>query len=190
MSEIINTNNEPIKQEKQKKIMSEKQKEALKKGRETAALKARERKQEKEKQKNNNLPEPLEILGEIQEKPKEPIEILGEIHEENNEDIEKPQPLLKQRIKKETIKEETKPEIKLTAKERLAEMRFNKKLELEEKKMQLEELKMNKLIEDENKKIENLKTIKVEQQHEQQHNTIFYRPSASNSLGRKNTRYF
>jgi hypothetical protein len=72
--------------------------------------------------------------------------------------LEKPQPLLKKRTKKKQEVNEKEIEVKLTAKERLAEMRAKKKLELEEKKLQLEELKLNKQIEEQEHQINTIKT--------------------------------
>ncbi len=162
--------------------MREKQLEALKRGRETKALRAQQKKLEK-----NEIIEPLEDSGKIQEKVIDIQENSGEILEED-----KPQPLLRQRKKKE-VKEEVKEvieEVKLTPKERLAQMRLQKKLELEEKKLELEELKMNKMIDDENKKIQQLRTIKTEEVNEhQQKDTIFIRPYARRPFGGRQTRF-
>ena len=62
-------------------------------------------------------------------------------------DNDTPEPLLRSRNKK-PIK---------TNKDKLAELREIKKMELEQKKLELEELKLNKKIEEENKKIESIK---------------------------------
>ena len=187
MSEILNENIEPKIEIKKKKIMSDKQKEALKKGRETAMLRARERKLEKEKLNKQSLPEPiskeLEVIEEILEQPEETLEEAGQTLEEITEE-DKPQPLLKQNKKKVHIKEEVE-EIKQSPKERLAQMRLQKRLELEEKKLQLEELKLNKLIEEENKKIESLKTIKQHEQVGSTEDIIFARKTPYRSFGRR-----
>jgi hypothetical protein len=189
MSDILISNNEPV--IKIKKQLSEKQLLALKKGRENAALKAKERKLQKENSiKPPEPPEPLENPGEILKEEKIILENPGEISDEDDDDdeeeLETPQPLLKpKQPKQKKEKKEKVIEVKLTPKERLAQMRLQKKLELEEKKLELEELKMNKMIEEENKKIEQLKTTKQEENHDQskQHSVIFTRPTTNRIFG-------
>jgi len=156
--------NEPI--TKPKKQLSEAQLANLKKGREKALEKARAKKLEREKQKKEDEQILLKAKEEIKKVDIEPLSEVEEVitkqpepdlityDDDDDEEIEKPQPLLKKRNKK---KQEVK-EVKQTAKERLAEMRAKKKLELEEKKLQLEELKLNKQIEEQENEINSIKT--------------------------------
>ncbi len=186
MSDILISNIEPV--IKIKKQLSEKQLLALKKGRENAALKAKERKLAKENSiKIIEPPEPLEeILKEQKIIQENPGEISEEDDDDDEEELEKPQPLLKPKQPREKKEKKEKViEVKLTPKERLAQMRLQKKLELEEKKLELEELKMNKMIDEENKKIEQLKTTKQEENHDQskQHSVIFTRPTTNRIFG-------
>ena len=161
---------EPI--TKPKKKLSEAQLANLKKGREIGLAKARAKKAEKEKQKKEDEEILLKAKTEIKkidieplsEEPPiiEPVEPI--IKEENDGDyaddeLDKPQPLLRRRSKKNVEPIETKKnEVKQTAKERLAEMRAKKKMELEEKKLKLEELKIQTEIEEQESKINEIKS--------------------------------
>ena len=64
---------------------------------------------------------------------------------------------MRSRNKKVSIKTETKDPVKQSAKEKLAEMRANKKLLLEQKKIELEELKLQKMIEEQESQINEIK---------------------------------
>ena len=163
---------EPIKKPLSEKKMAHMANMRLKAAEKRALKKIQ--KEEADNQKNTETNESVDIEP-LEEAPEpEPLE------EEAPEPLEEaPEPLLRSKLKK--------PQ--KSNKEKIAELRENKKLELEEKKLQLEELKLNNKIEQENKKIkQNTLSSTYKNSAEDENNILFaYGFRNSSNHGR---RYF